>query len=389
MNIAFVIVDRETTPRDRNWCITMSWALPLLQNLVPASIFESINLCQPDPATDPSEAGKYGIAIRDGSTGKVKIRHQFPGIQRINHRKTKHHLSQGPSVQYGKRLVDITVGPDDDEVTAYFADRTQETGTIIVGADGGVSQVRRWLLGDEAAQEAMPCQFMNFSFSLPAESAQWLDGSLGPTIEVAAHPRNMYMGLSLLDKPDATKPEAWVFSILAAWKLSDSTDGQSSASQLSDLRKRMYDWADPFKTVVEKLPDDTFIRQNQLRIWPTKPWNNHQGRVTLVGDAAHRYVSTLCIFFYFKLTMNDSMTFHRGQGGNLEIKDAYELFNKLVSVHNEEIDHETAIDAYDKGALLRGEEVEISRQCTIAFMNYENMEKSPLYQIGINPAMDH
>lgn len=84
-----------------------------------------------------------------------------------------------------------------------------------------------------------------------------------------------------------------------------------------------------------------------------------------------------------------SMTFHRGQGGNLEIKDAYELFNKLVSVHNEEIDHETAIDAYDKGALLRGEEVEISRQCTIAFMNYENMEKSPLYQIGINPAMDH
>lgn len=288
MNIAFVIVDRETTPRDRNWCITMSWALPLLQKLVPASIFESINLCQPDPTADPIDAGKYGIAIRDGSTGKVKIRHRFPRIRRINHKKTKHHVSQGLLVEYGKRLVDITVGPDDDEVTAHFADGTQETGTIIVGADGGISQVRRWLLGDEAAQQVLPCQFMNFSFSLPAESAQWLDKSLGPTVEVAAHPRNMYIGLSLLDKPDATKPETWLFYILAAWKLSDAIGGQGSGNQLAELRSRMDDWADPFKTVVEKIPDDTFIRQDQLRIWHTKPWNNHDGRVTLVGDAAHR-----------------------------------------------------------------------------------------------------
>jgi 2-polyprenyl-6-methoxyphenol hydroxylase-like FAD-dependent oxidoreductase len=288
MNIAFVIVDRETTPRDRNWCITMSWSLPLLQKLVPANLFESINLCQPDSTTDPIEAGKYGIAIRDGSTGKVKIRNQFPGIRRVNHKKTKHHLSQGLPVHYGKQLVDIAVGPDDDEVTAHFADGTQETGTIIVGADGGISQVRRRLLGDAAAQEVLPCQFMNFSFSLPAELAQWLEKSLGPTIEVGAHPRNMYMGLSLLDKPDTTKPETWLFYILAAWKLSDNVDGQGSGSQLSELRSRMDDWADPFKTVVEKLPDDTYIKQDQLRIWHTKPWDNHQGRVTLIGDAAHR-----------------------------------------------------------------------------------------------------
>lgn len=87
--------------------------------------------------------------------------------------------------------------------------------------------------------------------------------------------------------------------------------------------------------------------------------------------------------------MNDSMTFHRGQGGNLAIKDAYELFNKLVSVNNDESDQKSAIDSYDKGALLRGEEVEISRQCTMAFMDYENLERSPLYQMGINPAMEY
>lgn len=82
------------------------------------------------------------------------------------------------------------------------------------------------------------------------------------------------------------------------------------------------------------------------------------------------------------------MTFHRGQGGNLAIRDAYELFNKLVLVYNGESDRETAIDTYDRGAFLRGEEVEISRQCTMAFLDYKNMENSPVYQLGINPAME-
>lgn len=83
------------------------------------------------------------------------------------------------------------------------------------------------------------------------------------------------------------------------------------------------------------------------------------------------------------------MTFHRGQGGNLAIRDAYELCNKLVSIHNGENDRKTTIDIYDRGALLRGEEVEISRQCTMAFMDYKNMETSPVYQLGINPAMEY
>lgn len=81
------------------------------------------------------------------------------------------------------------------------------------------------------------------------------------------------------------------------------------------------------------------------------------------------------------------MTFHRGQGGNLAIKDAHEIVQQLVSVHKGEIEQKIAVDKYDKGALLRGEEVEISRQCTMAFLDYENIEKSPLYNMGISPAM--
>lgn len=81
------------------------------------------------------------------------------------------------------------------------------------------------------------------------------------------------------------------------------------------------------------------------------------------------------------------MTFHRGQGGNLAIRDAYELVNQLISVHKGEEGQKVAVDRYDKGALLRGEEVEISRQCTMAFFDWENIHQSPIFNMGLSPAM--
>jgi 2-polyprenyl-6-methoxyphenol hydroxylase-like FAD-dependent oxidoreductase len=78
------------------------------------------------------------------------------------------------------------------------------------------------------------------------------------------------------------------------------------------------------------------------------------------------------------------MTFHRGQGGNLGIKDAHEVVKAVVAVQKGASLPE-AIDSYDEGALLRSEEVEISRQCTMAFLDYENFDSSPLFKMGVHP----
>lgn len=217
---------------------------------------------------------------------------RFPAIRRLNIQKTKRHLSTGIDVKYGKRLIDITIneGKDDDGlVTAHFDDGTSESGSLIIGADGGASRVRRWLLGDLAQQEALPCDFMNFSFTLPADIALHLDKEMNPTVDVGAHPSNMYLGIFLLDKPDIDKPETWVFYILATWRLDDKND-RGSGKRLDELRSRMTGWCDLYRTVVENVPDDVEIKPDQLRIWKTKPWNNHQARITLAGDAAHRYL---------------------------------------------------------------------------------------------------
>ena len=45
---------------------------------------------------------------------------------------------------------------------------------------------------------------------------------------------------------------------------------------------------EPFYSAVRWIPEDSnpvFLRQ--LQYWPTVPWDNRGGRVTLIGDAAH------------------------------------------------------------------------------------------------------
>lgn len=215
-----------------------------------------------------------------------KVQAHFPVIRRVNIQKTKKLLGQGINIKYGKKLVDITT--TGDVVTAHFEDGTSESGAVIIGADGGSSKVRQWLLGDLSTQEVLPYAFMNFSFSLPADKAKWLDHVMNPNVDVATHPKNMYLGLFLLDKPDLEKPETWIFYLLVTWPISTKEDEENTDNRLERLRAHMDGWADPFMSVVKSLPDDVVIKPDQLRIWHPKPWDNHGGRVTLAGDAAHR-----------------------------------------------------------------------------------------------------
>ena len=91
--------------------------------------------------------------------------------------------------------------------TVYFEDSTFESSSIIISTDGGTSQVRRWLLGDLAAQELLPYAFINFPFTLPAKKALYLNKVINPNIDIATHPKNIYLGIFLLDKPELTKLE--------------------------------------------------------------------------------------------------------------------------------------------------------------------------------------
>jgi 2-polyprenyl-6-methoxyphenol hydroxylase-like FAD-dependent oxidoreductase len=182
---------------------------------------------------------------------------------------------------------------------AHFEDGASEAGTIIIGADGGASQVRRYLLGDVAAQEVLPYAFMNFPIRYTAEQARWLYKEMNPIVDVGVHPKSMYIGLFLLDKPDIDRPETWIFYILTTWPKTTQEDEENSGNRLERLRAHMDGWAEPFKSAVAWIPDDVTIKPDSLRIWSPKAWDNHGGTVTLAGDAAHSM--TFRMFSFLKL----------------------------------------------------------------------------------------
>ena len=296
-NIKVTLYDRETAPRDRNWGVTISWAHPLMQKLLPEDLYATLSQCQPDPSLDTKAANKECVLIRDGSTGETMVEPHFPGVRRMNIQKTKTHWRKGLDVQYGKKCIGISLLPNNTGVIANFEDgTTSERADVVIGCDGGNSYIRRFLLGEEiAAQEVLPYTFMNFPFTLSADQASWLDGVMNPNVDVATHPKNMYLGIFLLDKPDLQKPESWVYYLLVTWprEAQDEDEEDSPAAsrrRLERLRNKMEGWADPFKSVVEWVPEDVGIKPDVLRIWHPKVWDNHGGRVTLSGDAAHRYV---------------------------------------------------------------------------------------------------
>ena len=226
------------------------------------------------------------MLIRDGKTGKTLVEPPFPGIRRMQIQKTKQNWSEGLNIRFGKRLVDITT--TSSGVTAHFEDGTSEIGSVLIGADGGTSRVRKWLLGPLAAPDVLPYVFMNFSFQVTADNAVYLDKQIHPIVDVGVHPRSMYIGLFVLDKPDLAKPETWIFYILATWPKTTAEDEENTGDRLKRLRARMGDdWCEPYKSAVSWVPDDVEIKRDELKIWHGKKWDNKEGRVTLAGDAAH------------------------------------------------------------------------------------------------------
>ncbi|EXJ91877.1 hypothetical protein A1O3_00427 [Capronia epimyces CBS 606.96] len=368
--IDYVVVDKESAPRDRNWGVTIAWSHPLLAQLLPKELFSRLPECQPDPNLDSKAARFESVIIRDGQSGATLVQPPFPGVRRLNIQKTRTLWSKDVNVKFGKTLSDIE--QTTDGVVAHFHDGTSEKGTVLVGADGGSSFVRRWILGDEAASIVLPYIFLNFPVRYTAEQALKMDKMMHPIVDVGVHPKSMYVGIFLLDKPVLDQPETWIFYLLATWPKNKQTEPSDNQNMVDELRQRMDGWADPYKSAVEWIPEHVQAKVVPLKIWgPKTDWSNQSGRVTLAGDAAH------------------SMTFHRGQGANNAICDSERFVAAMVKVQSSEATLAEAMAEYDRDVITRGrQEVEVSRTQTEAFHDYANFLNSPVVKYGIKPISD-
>ncbi|ORX94217.1 hypothetical protein BCR34DRAFT_608346 [Clohesyomyces aquaticus] len=371
-NIPFSIFDKgEDVRRNRHWAFTLGWARPYVLELLPEELGAKINSCQVDPAIDCAALGEDKIVLYNGQTREEAFTFPIPHAREINIRQFRTLCAEGLVVHYGKKFARFETIGDNEGVRVYFEDGTSEDGDVVVGVDGAMSAVRHQLLGVRAATpETLPFVLMNFNASYTAEQALYIKKNLHPLVDIAIHPAGHYIRTNVLDMPVKDDPSTWTFQILSTWAPKTVEDYDNETDRLQRLKAlvKKNGWAEPYKSAIEWIPEDTFILRDQLKIWKPVKWDNYKGRVTLCGDAAH------------------AMTFHRGQGANNALFDSY-CFVEAMKRVRDGTSIEEAIGDYDEKILKRGmEEVQISKAQTFFTHDWENFINSPVIKLGTKPS---
>ncbi|MBS2534283.1 FAD-dependent monooxygenase [Catenulispora sp. NF23] len=194
-------------------------------------------------------------------------------------------------VAYGKACTGVS--QTERDVTATFADGTSATADLLIAADGHHSAVRRQLWGDGAV--------------VPATFGTWQGRGPMDTDITDTHLHYMITGkegaCGLM--PAGGGLVQWWFDV--RWQPGDPRPEKP----LEDLRRRFGHWASPIPEVLAAATDDTlgFFGHHWNKVRPV--WG--EGRVTLLGDAAHTMPPTL------------------GQGANQSFEDVWVLGKALAA----------------------------------------------------------
>jgi hypothetical protein len=86
---------------------------------------------------------------------------------------------------------------------------------------------------------------------------------------------------------DDLKPGEWKFMIMQSWASEHDLLSAKGPKVVEDMKERGRLYAEPFNAIFQSIPEDSLSWHKRLSYWPTEAWDNHNGTVTLIGDAAH------------------------------------------------------------------------------------------------------
>jgi 2-polyprenyl-6-methoxyphenol hydroxylase-like FAD-dependent oxidoreductase len=199
--------------------------------------------------------------------------------------------------------------------------------------------------------------------------------SVHPLYLAAVHPSGYFSFFGIQDASDASRPETWIFFFYISWASSLQEQAETAdwdnVKRLAQIKEKATDYAEPWKSAFASLPENHPVWHMGMTDWdpsiPSHTWKNHDGLVTLAGDAAH------------------TMTYQRGQGLNHSITDAAKIADAVKLFLNGEKTQKEAIDIYEKEMKARaGGEVRMSTQNTLMLHSWEKSMQSPLFSKGLD-----
>ena len=98
----------------------------------------------------------------------------------------------------------------------------------------------------------------------------------------------MTLSRTVQDVPDPDKPETWLYQLMMSWGGPPALeDMPANEDRMRVLKERAQRWAEPWKTAGLNVEESTPIYQMPVSYWMPRVWDNHNGMITLAGDAAH------------------------------------------------------------------------------------------------------
>ncbi len=190
---------------------------------------------------------------------------------------------------------------DSDGIMLHLNAGRQVRGDVLVGADGLSSRVRQQLLGDGApvvtghlAYRALVAQS-----SLPERlRSQQITVWLGSQMHVVQYPVRGGEWLNVV--------------VIVEGHRHDAADDWDHSANAADLRHHLADACSPLQELVQAI-DSWSLWSLRVRPPMRGPHEQAQGRVALLGDAAHPMLPYLA------------------QGAGMAIEDAFELSRSLAS----------------------------------------------------------
>jgi 2-polyprenyl-6-methoxyphenol hydroxylase-like FAD-dependent oxidoreductase len=188
--------------------------------------------------------------------------------------------SLGAEIEYGKKLVGVSQEPD--RLTAEFEDGSRAEGTILIGADGINSTVRRFVVPESDGPAYTGLIFFagfvedqEFIAKLQLlRDHQYL--TVGPV---------GFFGYSYVDNPERAEPSVLWYCYLA--QEDRMTSAELKALGDPEIKLRVMDahqgWHWPIRDLVER--SATLRTANVFDVIGLSRWS--RGRAIIIGDAAH------------------------------------------------------------------------------------------------------
>ena len=172
------------------------------------------------------------------------------------------------------------------------------------------------------------------------------------------------MWFATLDTPEVNKSqgaeEYYTAQLNLSWPVHSSVDEvpATNADKLKKMKLLANDFEERLRVAVHNIPNDTEVTEVKLADWPCLEWPNSDGKVTLLGDAAH------------------AMTMYRGEAANHGITDVQQLCQHLIKVKDGEVSQKEAIDHCEAEMRERTSwAVAMSRQACLDAHDFKSLTK--------------